>query len=76
MKTFFAHLDGERLESVYWDYHWESIFKLKYYCKLSLQEQALMSAEERMWYFERFVKEKEREREEEEKMQRKAKMRH
>lgn len=59
MKNFFAQENSESLESKYWSI-WNTIFQLKEYCKLSLFEQKVMTAEEREWYLDRWNKEQEK----------------
>lgn len=64
MKTFFAPIVSVDLEKQYWSI-WNSIFLLKEYCNLSLQEQSMMTAEERTWYISRYNEEMQKRKEQE-----------
>lgn len=65
-KTFFAPLSNSDREKQYWAI-WNQIYNLKEYCGLSLLEQRLMTAEERIWYIERHNEELEKRRDRERK---------
>lgn len=64
MITFFAPITSIDLEKQYWSI-WNSIFLLKEYCGLSLEEQRMMTAEERSWYLSRYNEEMHKKKEQE-----------
>lgn len=66
MRTFFAQQRGDSLEAQYWAI-WNQIFLLKEYCKFSLFELKMMTAEERVWYIDRYNIEQEKKQKEEQK---------
>lgn len=67
VNNFFAPLSDVNYEKQYWAV-WDQIFQLKQYCNLSLDEQRLMTAEERVWYINRYNHEMEKREEERRKM--------
>mgnify|MGYP001568507133 FL=1 len=66
MRTFFAQQRGDSLEAQYCAI-WNQIFLLKEYCKFSLFELKMMTAEERVWYIDRYNIEQEKKQKEEQK---------